>query len=118
MSGAEIVLLPSLHPGGPLLLMASNRDSPSSEGDTVALFSVDPEDGGEVKKTGQGWARGLGKHLRGMEGSADGRYVVVAGRNGGGISVLERVGEDGLEVKKVAGLEGLERVVAPIWVRR
>lgn len=94
--------------------MASNRDSPSEKGDTIALFEVSPDGG--VERTEQGWIHGLGKHLRGVAGDKSGKWVVVGARDGGGVTVLERGGEDGLELKEVARLEGVEKVVAPIWV--
>jgi 6-phosphogluconolactonase (cycloisomerase 2 family) len=106
MGPAEIILLPSLSPSAPLLLLCSNRDSPSPEGDTIAAFSVDPSDGAKVERTEQGWVRGCGAHLRAMAEDDSGRFVAVAGRNGGGLSVLERVGKDGVRLQEVARLEG------------
>ena len=119
LSTAEIILLPSLDGQNPMLLMCSNRDSPSPTGDTVALFSVDPEDGAKVQRTEQGWLHGCGKHLRGMQAEPTGRFVVVSARDGGGVTIVERGGGDGLVVKEVARLEGdgAEKVVAPIWIR-
>jgi len=97
---------PLSSPSAPLLLLCSNRDSPSPEGDTIAAFSVDPSDGAKVERTEQGWVRGCGAHLRAMAEDDSGRFVAVAGRNGGGLSVLERVGKDGVRLQEVARLEG------------
>ena len=69
-------------------------------------------------RTEQGWVKGCGRHLRGMDGSLDGKYVVVSARDEGGVCVLERGGKDGLELEVVARLDGVEKVVAPIWVRK
>ncbi|KAK8861761.1 hypothetical protein IAR55_002584 [Kwoniella newhampshirensis] len=115
--GAEIVLLPSIRPDGPLMLIASNRDSPSSDTDTLALFAVSGTDGAEVERTKEGWYAGIGRHLRGVSGDDQGaRYVAVLGRDHGGLKVFERVGEDGLQLKEVAKLEDIEKAVVPLWI--
>ncbi|ODN97479.1 hypothetical protein L198_04046 [Cryptococcus wingfieldii CBS 7118] len=112
---SEIVLLPALSAHGPLLLIASNRDSPVSENDTLALFSVSPTQGDLISRKEEGWAKGLGRHLRGVSSDASGRWVVVLGRDAGGVKVFERAGEDGLELKEVGRME-VDNTVAPLWV--
>jgi 6-phosphogluconolactonase len=113
MLASEILLLPSPVPGGKHLLICTNRDSPNPEGDAIALFSVD--DDGKVERTEQGWITGIGKHLRGMSADKEGKYVAVAGRDGGGLTIFERDQEKGLTLKEVAKLE-VEKVVCPLWI--
>ena len=113
MLASEIRLLPSLTPSGKHLLICTNRDSPNSEGDAIALFSVD--DDGTVERTSQGWITGIGKHLRGMAADKEGRFVAVAGRDGGGLTIFERDSETGLTLQQVAKID-VEQVVAPLWI--
>jgi len=112
MLASEIILLPSIN-GGKHLLICTNRDSPNPEGDAIALFSVD--DHGKVERTEQGWITGVGKHLRGMSTDKEGRYIAVAGRDGGGLTIFERDTEKGLTLKEVAQLD-VEHVVCPVWI--
>ena len=114
MLAAEIILLPTF--GGPLLLLCSNRKSPLPEGDTVALFAVDPEDGSKVERTRQGWLKGFGKHIRGANADQTGKYVAIAGRDSGGLTILEWNGEGGMRLEEVARL-GVDGVLAPVWMR-
>ncbi|WWC66732.1 uncharacterized protein I206_100637 [Kwoniella pini CBS 10737] len=113
--GAEIILLPPTKPDGRYLLITSNRDSPNEE-DTLALFSVSQNDGGDVQRTKEGWIGGIGKHLRAVEQDSTGKYVLVAARDTGRVVILERAGEDGLQLKEVTRLEGIESVVVPLWI--
>jgi len=113
MLASEIRLLPSLTPSGKHLLICTNRDSPNPEGDAIALFSVD--DVGTVERTSQGWITGIGKHLRGMAVDREGRFVVVAGRDGGGLTIFERDFETGLTLQQVAKID-VEQAVAPLWM--
>jgi 6-phosphogluconolactonase len=113
MLASEIRLLPALTPSGKHLLVCTNRDSPNPEGDALALFSVD--DDGKVERTSQGWITGVGKHLRGMAVDREGRFVAVAGRDGGGLTIFERDSEKGLALKEVAKID-VEQVVAPLWI--
>ncbi|GFZ51129.1 hypothetical protein JCM24511_08887 [Saitozyma sp. JCM 24511] len=114
LGASEILLLPPLHPGGPSLLIASNRDSPSAEGDALALYAVSP-DGGDVKPTKEAFVRGVGRHLRGVAADPSGRWVMVCGRDEGGVKLFERVGEDGLELKEVAKID-IPNTVCPLWM--
>ena len=113
MLASEILLLSSPTPGGKHLLICTNRDSPNPEGDAIALFSVD--DDGTVERTEQGWITGIGKHLRGMSADKEGKYLAVAGRDGGGLTIFERDQEKGLALKEVAKL-AVEKVVCPLWI--
>lgn len=112
---SEIILLPSTRPGGPLLLITSNRDSPVFEKDTLALFSVSSTDGADVRRTQKGWMEGIGRHLRGIGADESGKWVAVLGRDSGGLNIFERNGADGLVLKEVAKLE-VENTVMPLWV--
>lgn len=113
MLASEIILLPALSEGGKHLLICTNRDSPNSEMDALALFSVGDE--GKVERTEQGWITGVGRHLRGMLPDREGRFVAVAGRDGGGVKIFERDQDTGLSLKQVAELE-VEQVVVPLWI--
>lgn len=113
MLASEIILLPSLRSSGKHLLICTNRDSPNPEGDAIATFSVD--DNGNVERTEQGWITGVGKHLRGMAADEEGKYVAVAGRDGGGLVILERDAKEGLTLKEVASIE-VDKVVCPLWI--
>ncbi|WRT63884.1 uncharacterized protein IL334_000810 [Kwoniella shivajii] len=113
--GAEIILLPPIKPEGRMLLILSNRDSPFEE-DTMALFSVSQTDGADVVRAPRGWIGGIGKHIRAVEQDESGRYVIATARDTGRVVVLERAGEDGLELQEVARLEGFESTVVPLWI--
>ncbi|WVR03645.1 hypothetical protein IAU60_000640 [Kwoniella sp. DSM 27419] len=119
---AELILLPSVSAGRDgqtpprMLLIGSNRDSPDPQDDTLALFSVSPTDGADVKRTQEGWIGGVGKHLRAVEQDAGGRYVLVAARDTGRLVMFERAGEDGLRLEEVARIEGFKQVVVPVWI--
>jgi 6-phosphogluconolactonase (cycloisomerase 2 family) len=113
MLASEIILLPSLESSGKHLLICTNRDSPNSEGDAIATFSVD--DDGTVERTEQGWITGVGRHLRGMAADKEGKYVAVAGRDGGGLVIFERDAKEGLRLKEVASIE-VDKVVCPLWI--
>jgi 6-phosphogluconolactonase len=114
LGASEILLLPPVRPDGPSLLIASNRDSPSAEGDALALYAVSP-DGGDVQPTKEAFVRGVGRHLRGVAADPSGRWVMVCGRDEGGVKLFERVGEDGLELKEVAKID-IPNTVCPLWM--
>jgi 6-phosphogluconolactonase (cycloisomerase 2 family) len=114
LGASEIVLLPPVRAGGPSLLIASNRDSPNAEGDAIALFSVSAN-GSKVEPTPEGFVKGIGRHLRGVSADAEARFVAVCARNGGGLAMFERKGEDGLQLEEVARLD-VERTVCPLWI--
>jgi 6-phosphogluconolactonase len=116
MLACEIILLPSLTPGGKHLLIATNRDSPNPKGDAIALFSVSDEDGSKVERVAdQPWIEGVGNHVRGMAADQSGKWVIMAGRDGGGVKMFERVGKEGLNLQEVAHVD-LEKVVCPLWI--
>ena len=111
MKAAAIVLLAPVE-GGKALLVATNRDSPRGQGDAIALFAVD-QDGG-VERAPTPWIEGIGQGLRGMAADKTGKWVCVAGEESGGVVIYERVGD--LELKEVARLKDVEKVIAPTWV--
>ncbi|KAI1790335.1 putative isomerase YbhE [Ganoderma leucocontextum] len=102
MLGAEI-LVPAPNDSYPTpYVYVSNRNDPSPEGDTIAIFSTVDADGkiGYVKEVRSGL-----KHLRGMVfGGPDNKYLIAGGVFGGGIKVFERV-DGGKGLKEVAAIE-------------
>ena len=112
MLAAEI-LLPAPNSSFPdPLIYVSNRNDPSPEGDTIAIFTPVDEQGklgyvGEVRS-------GL-KHLRGMVfGGPDAKWLVAGGAQGGGVKVFERV-DGGKGLKEVAAVE-LEAPTGFLWL--
>ena len=86
MSAAELLYAPSVTSGASPLLYASNRDDPSQLGDAIAIFETTP-----ALKPVAHVRTGL-KHVRGMEFvGASKEYIVVGGKDGGGIKVYRRV---------------------------
>jgi len=90
----------------------TNRNDPSAEGDTVAIFSLDnrtaPALVAEVHT-------GL-RHLRGAAiGGDDGRWMVLGGMLGGGVKVYERV-DGGRSIKEIAALPDIEGLAGFLWL--
>lgn len=112
MLASEIALFPA-DPKGNHLLVASNRDSANPAGDALALFSVSAQDGSQVTPKAEKFVMGGGKHLRGVASDAEGKWVCVTGRNGGGVVIYERV-EEGL--REVVRYEEIEKPVCPLWI--
>lgn len=79
----------------------------------MALFAVSP-DGASVRPTEEMHHYGIGRHIRALGTDRSGRWVVAAGRDEGGVVMLERVG-DGLKLKEVARVE-IPHVVVPLWL--
>ncbi|KAH7911312.1 Lactonase, 7-bladed beta-propeller-domain-containing protein [Hygrophoropsis aurantiaca] len=90
----------------------SNRNDPSPEGDTIAIFSVGKEPAllAEVRT-------GL-NHVRGMVfGGEDQKYLIVGGVEGGGVKVYERVdGGKGLKQLAAIGEDIVARPTGFAWV--
>lgn len=101
MTTAEILLPETNATFSEPYIYVSNRDDPSPEGDTVAIFSLangeaEPELVTEVRT-------GL-KHLRGMYfGGKDNKWLIAGGTEGGGVKVFERV-QGGKDLRVVASL--------------
>lgn len=110
MIAAGIYLYPPLAEGGKSLLVCTNRCSTSSKGDALALFAISPS--GEVRPADTPFYWGVGRHIRGLGG--DGRFVVAAGRDEGGVVVLERKG-DGTALEEVVKAD-IDGVVVPLWM--
>ncbi|GAA5933827.1 hypothetical protein JCM3775_000296 [Rhodotorula graminis] len=114
--------LPSAPPNFPSTLLISNRNAPQSlapDGDTVVSFSVAPDAPAQL---GEGaFIHGAGRHLRGMAagppaGDERERWVLVMGRDEGGMSVYEREA-DGTMTRVLANVLGeVEKPVAAVWL--
>jgi 6-phosphogluconolactonase (cycloisomerase 2 family) len=109
MLAAEILLSPNKQ-----LVYVSNRNDPSEEGDTIAVYSVatatkEPKLVREIR-TGV-------THARGMEFSKDGNYLAVVGNRTNSIRIFSVVegSKDG-EVKFVAGYTGLDKPTTLVWL--
>jgi 6-phosphogluconolactonase (cycloisomerase 2 family) len=98
MTAGEIIMLGNK-------IIASNRDSPSEKGDAMAIFTV--KEDGMVDNVEYVWPNA--KTLRGMSASPDGKWICVAGRNGGGVVMLDR------DFKEVARLN-VPMVTCPVWM--
>ena len=111
MFAAEILLpKPNLTFSTPYLCV-SNRDDPSPEGDTIAIFSIaNPSKLELVNEVRTGL-----NHVRGMEfGGPDDRWLVVGGLNAGGVKVFERV-DDGKGLKVIAVNEDVDAPAGFLW---
>ncbi|PVG00360.1 putative isomerase YbhE [Serendipita vermifera] len=109
MLAAEILLSPNKK-----FIYVSNRNDPSSEGDTIAVYSVPSSN--ETSKLIREIRTGV-THARGMNFSKDGKYLAVAGSHTSSVRIFEVLQEspDG-EVKEVANVQGLEKPTAVIWI--
>lgn len=107
MLAAEILVATSPTP----YLYVSNRNDPSPEGDTIAVFSLaDPAKPELVNEVRSGL-----RHLRGMWfGGEDACWLIAGGVLGGGVKVFERV-DGGKDLKQVASLE-LEAPTGFLWL--
>lgn len=112
MSAAEI-LFPNPNKTFPEpYLYVSNRDDPSPEGDTIAIFSLDDK---ERPRLIQEVRTGL-KHVRGMVfGGPDDRWLVVGGVKDGGVKVFERI-DDGRNLRVIAENDSIKAPTAFLWV--
>ncbi|WVW82981.1 hypothetical protein I302_104997 [Kwoniella bestiolae CBS 10118] len=111
MNAAELIL----NPAYPNILYASNRLEMSlnekskgefsthedSKGDSIAIIELN-ESGDELKSV-KSFRTDL-DNLRGMSISADGKYLVTAGRKKGGLEVF-RIGDSGRELKLAGKIE-------------
>ncbi|KAJ3732007.1 Lactonase, 7-bladed beta-propeller-domain-containing protein [Lentinula guzmanii] len=112
MLAAEI-LIPKPNATYPIAYMyVSNRNHPSPEGDSVAIFSLEKPDGPELiaeVRTGL-------RHLRGMEfGGPDDKYLCAGGLYAGGIRIFERT-EGGRNLKLVAQDPSIKSPTGFLWV--
>ncbi|KAJ3932612.1 MAG: Lactonase, 7-bladed beta-propeller-domain-containing protein [Lentinula lateritia] len=90
----------------------SNRNHPSPEGDSVAIFSIEKPDAPELiaeVRTGL-------RHLRGMEfGGPDDMYLCAGGLYAGGVRIFERT-EGGRNLKLVAQNSSIKSPTGFLWV--
>ncbi|OCH89438.1 putative isomerase YbhE, partial [Obba rivulosa] len=111
MLAAEI-LIPTPNSQFPTpYLYVSNRNDPSPDGDTIAIFDIShPEKLTLVAEVRTGL-----RHLRGMVfGGPDDRWLVAGGAHGPGVKIFERT-NGGRMLKEIASVE----VAAPtgfLWV--
>ncbi|KJA18135.1 hypothetical protein HYPSUDRAFT_70161 [Hypholoma sublateritium FD-334 SS-4] len=112
MLAAE-VLIPAPNVAFPTpYLYLSNRNDPSPEGDTIAVFSISAPDSLDLVAE---FRTGL-RHLRGLVfGGPDARYVVAGGANGGGVKVFERI-NGGTGFALVAALDSVNAPTAFLWL--
>jgi len=93
-------------------LYVSNRDDPSPEGDTIAIFSLDDK---EKPRLVQEVRTGL-KHVRGMVfGGPDDKWLIAGGVNEGGVKVFERV-EGGKNLRIVSQNDSIKAPTTFIWM--
>lgn len=93
-------------------IYVSNRNDPSPEGDSVAIFSIDEP--GAPKLIAE--VRTRLNHLRGMEfGGPDNKYLVAGGVNGGGVKVFERT-DGGKNLKLIAEDTTIKSPTGFLWV--
>ncbi|KAJ6581418.1 Lactonase, 7-bladed beta-propeller-domain-containing protein [Mycena capillaripes] len=89
----------------------SNRNDPSEEGDTIAIFSI----AGDALELVTEVRTGL-KHLRGMVfGGPDDKWLVAGGAQGGGVKVFERI-DGGKGLKVLAENSSVEAPTGFLWV--
>lgn len=113
MIASEILLLPPLTSEGDSLLILTNRESTDSKGDALALFTVS-SDGSTIKPASEPFYHGVGRYIRGMGADPSGRWIVAAGRDEGGVVILERIG-DGTKLQEVVRVD-IPNVIAPLWL--
>jgi 6-phosphogluconolactonase (cycloisomerase 2 family) len=89
----------------------SNRNNPSEEGDTIAIFFIQ----GDALELVAEIPTGL-KHLRGMVfGGPDDQWLIAGGANGGGVKLFERI-DGGKGLKEVAANSSVEAPTGFLWV--
>ena len=114
MIAAEIALLPPTSPENPSLLILTNRNSTTKEGDALALFTVSA-DGSQVQRAPKPHYHGIGRHIRTLAEDETAEYILTAGRDEGGVVMLQRTGDQGLDLQEVARIN-LPKVVVAVWM--
>jgi hypothetical protein len=125
---AELILAPALKVDGRrdggsdgdggdyrgTFLYATNRNDPSSEGDPLAIFSLEnPSTPTLVKEVYTGL-----HHLRGAAiGGEDGRYIIMGGMLGGGVKMYERI-EGGRSLMEITALPDIVGPTGFLWLRQ
>ncbi|ESK85786.1 putative isomerase YbhE [Moniliophthora roreri MCA 2997] len=89
----------------------SNRNDPSPDGDTIAIFEANASKSLMLVKEVR---TGL-KHLRGMAfGGSHDQWLVAGGVNGGGVKIFERI-DGGKNLKLIAAKEDIQGPTAFLW---
>ncbi|KAM5537915.1 hypothetical protein V8D89_008391 [Ganoderma adspersum] len=102
MLAAEILVPPPNGAYPTPYVYVSNRNDPSPEGDTIAIFST-VDASGKIAHVAE--VRSGLKHLRGMVfGGPDDKYLIAGGVFGEGVKIFERV-DGGKGLKEVAAVE-------------
>jgi hypothetical protein len=125
---AELLLAPALragwrrgrscsHDGGDgreSFLYATNRNDPSPEGDTLAIFLLKgPTAPALIREVHTSL-----RHLRGAAtGGEDGRYIIVGGAFGDGVKMYKRT-EGGRSVMEIAAIPDIEGPTGFLWLRQ
>ena len=84
LGAGELLLSPANSQFPTQYLYASNRNDPDSNGDTIAIFAMNPLRLVTQVRTGLQGLRGI------QIGGNQGQYLIAGGQNGGGIAVFER----------------------------
>jgi 6-phosphogluconolactonase (cycloisomerase 2 family) len=92
-------------------LYATNRNDPSAEGDTLAIFSLeDPNTPSLVAEVHTGLQQLRGAAIVGENE----QYIVMGGQTAGGVKVFERV-DGGRSVKELAALPDIQAPTGFVW---
>lgn len=111
MLAAEI-LIPLPNSTFPIpYIYISNRNDPSPDGDTIAIFAIQ---GDQLKLVTE--VRTALNHVRGIVfGGPDDKWLVAGGANGGGVKVFERI-DGGKNLRQVAVNAAVEAPTGFLWV--
>ena len=118
MHAAEILVPKAIHTDNKSHLYASNREDPSEEGDTIAIFALTDKDNGKaIPELVRQVRTGL-RHVRGMHfGGANDQWLIAGGVNKGGVKVFKRIvdknGREDLEF--ITENKDIEKPTAFIW---
>jgi 6-phosphogluconolactonase (cycloisomerase 2 family) len=114
---AELLLASALTADGQIdnssapFLYATNRNDPSAEGDTLAIFSLqDPNTPSLVAEVHTGLQQLRGAAIVGENE----QYIVLGGQTAGGVKVFERV-DGGRSVKELAALPDIQAPTGFVW---
>jgi 6-phosphogluconolactonase (cycloisomerase 2 family) len=111
MFAAEILIpTPNARFQAPYLYV-SNRNDPSPEGDTIAIFSIGDDKLELVNEVPTGL-----KHVRGIVfGGPDSEWLIAGGVHGNGVKVFERV-DGGKGLKEVASDATIDSPAGFVWM--
>ena len=111
MLAAEI-LIPTPNKQFPIpYLYVSNRDDPSSEGDTISIFSIADDALDLISEVPTGL-----NHVRGIAfGGPNSEWLIAGGTKGGGVKIFERV-EEGKSLTQVAHDPNVQSPTGFAWL--